>query len=100
MQRGIYLGPPGKLPAGIPICPDVSPATTAGTSPSSSSSTVVGSELLAVQGDPADGKATVTARTAVATALADVGGFVGAVTAKTPTLVQIKDIYACVVATA
>ena len=100
VQRGIYLGPPGKLPAGVPTCADVPPATTTGTSTSSSSSSGGGSEQLAVKGDPADGKATVTSRTALATALADVGGFVGTDTAATPTLVQIKDIYACIVATA
>lgn len=100
VQRGIYLGPPGTLPAGVSPCANVAPATTTGTGTSLSSTPTLGSEQQAVQGDPADGKATVTSRIAIATSLAQVGGFVGTVSAGTPALVQIKDIYACIVATA
>jgi hypothetical protein len=100
VQRGIYLGPPGTLPAGASPCADVLPATTTGPGTSVSTTPAVGSEQQAVQGDPADGKAKVTSRTAIATSRAEVGGFVGTVRAGTPALVQLKDIYACIVATA
>jgi len=36
----------------------------------------------------------------MAAALAEVGGFVGPVRAGTPALVQLKDTYACIIATA
>ncbi len=99
-QRGICVGPAGTLPAGVPTCADVSPATTTGTGTGHSSTPALGSEQQAVQGDSADGRATVTSRTAIATALAEVGGFVGAVSVGTPALIQLKDIYACIAATA
>ena len=99
-QRGIYLGPPGKLPAGVPKCPNLAPATTLSAGGAVSSVPSPASEQQAVQGDPADGRATVAARSAVATALSNNGGFVGTVSAGNPVLVQLKDIYACIVATA
>jgi len=99
-ERGIYLGLPGKLPAGILKCPALTPATTTGDGTTVPSAPHVGAEQQAVHGDPADGRATVSSRSALAAALAKTGGFVGTVNTGTAVLVQFKDIYAYVVATA
>lgn len=99
-QRGIYLGRPGKLPSGVPNCQNLAPATTVSTGISETPVPPVPSEQQAVQGDPATGRATVSARSAVATASANKGGFVGSVSVRRPVLVQLKDIYACIIATA
>jgi hypothetical protein len=99
-QRGIYIGPPGTIPAGVPSVPPITPPSTAGSGASPVSGTQPGSEQLAVQGDPANGTATVTAQAAEATTLKSIGGFVGPVTLGTPTLVQLDNIYTQVIATA
>ncbi len=99
VQRGIYLGPPGTIPTGVPNVPTVTPATTSGgnTSPHS---TTPGAEQLAVRGDPANGTATVTKQQAVATALKVTAAFVGAFSVGTPKLLQLDIIYTNLVATA
>jgi hypothetical protein len=99
-QRGIYLGPPGTIPAGVPNTPPQTPATTFVTGVSRTSIPEPSAEQLAVRGDPANGTATVTAQQAVATATKNIGGFVGPVTVGSPQLVQLDSVYARVVATA
>jgi hypothetical protein len=100
VQRGLYLGPPGKLPTEVPRCSTAATPTTFVAGATVSSAAPLGAEQLAVRGDPADGKATVSARAAVATALANGAGFVGTVKAGSAVLVEMKDTSACVVATA
>ena len=103
VARGIYLGPPGIVPtAAIGIRPARPTSTTlVGQQFASTKAAVpVSPEQLAVRGDLADGRATVTANEAKRTALAQAAGFVGPVTSGTPTLVQLDDAYAGVVATA
>lgn len=98
-QRGIYLGPPGTIPTGVPSSPNVAPPTTLGTG-SPTTQPAASAEQLAVQGDPANGTTTVSATEALTTAQHNLGGFVPPVTWGTPVLVQLDNIYASIVATA
>ena len=100
--RGIYLGPPGVLRAGVPTIPPPTVATTAVLPGESTPSSVQmhSPEQLAVMGDPANGSTKVTASDAVAVALKNIGGFVGPATAGTPVLVQFDSVNASVLATA
>jgi hypothetical protein len=99
-QRGIYIGPPGTVPAGIPNTPLPTPATTSGTGGSVSAGTELSAIQLAVRGDPANGRATVSAQEAVATAKRNVVGPQGPFTIGAPKLVQVDFIYVPMVATA
>jgi hypothetical protein len=99
-QRGIYLGPPGTLPAGVPDAAPPTPATTSGTGGRVASGVELSPVQLAVRGDPADGHATVSAVEAVATARHNLAGFVGSITIGAPKLVQVDYIYVPMVATA
>jgi hypothetical protein len=99
-QRGIYLGPPGHIPAGTPREQRSAPPTTAVDKQTGGTLLAPGSEQQAVRGDPANGIASVSEQAALATAVRSVGGFVGYVVTGTPVLVQFDDIYTSVVATA
>jgi hypothetical protein len=100
--RGIYLGRPGITPKNAPTGTEPAPPTThVGTSSSQPPGTDAPSpEQLAVQGDPANGMATVSAAMAVHTALTQGGGFTGYVTTGTPVLVQFDEPGIPVLATA
>ncbi|MHB1929446.1 MAG: hypothetical protein ACYCUG_08520 [Acidimicrobiales bacterium] len=100
-QRGIYLGPPGEIPAGTPAPPNIPVPTTVGANNSGSATptTELSSERQAVQGDPANGTAKVSSNAALATAKENLGGFVGTVSWGTPVLEQLDNIYAGIVAT-
>jgi hypothetical protein len=102
-QRGIYLGPPGQTPtaaSGYSIATPTPTTPSQSSSASSPATTGLSGEQAAVQGDPADGHAQVTATQALQTATAQAAGFVGSTTTETPVLVQYVDAPAGVVATA
>jgi hypothetical protein len=97
--RGIFLGPPGQVPAGASSVSVATPLTTVAVDGSSSPPGPSG-EQLAVQGDPANGTAQITASEAESAALANEAGFVGPTTTGDPVLLQYDDAPAGVVATA
>lgn len=107
--EGIFLGPPGRLPAGTPKCGPlpvvpttvIEGATSAATTPASATTEENPAEA-AVQGDRANGHAKISANLAAALANANRPLFIGRVDVAAPVLLQLKDldIYGrCVVAT-
>jgi hypothetical protein len=107
--QGIFLGPPGRLPAGTPKCgplpavpsTSIEGATTAATA-SPSATTGENPAEAAVQGDLANGHAKVSSNLAADYANAHRPPFIGRVDTAAPMLLQLKDldVYGrCVVAT-
>ena len=101
-DQGIYLGPPGRIPAGTPSGPATpSPVTTTGLGGTTGTNlSVPESEQEAVLGDPANGTATVSEQSALVVARDHEPGFVGPVMIGPPVLVQFDDVRNSVVATA
>jgi hypothetical protein len=100
--RGIYLGPPGRIPDGTPKAARPSPPTTvvAGKQPTQPTSTGLGPEQQAVAGDPANGTSSITAAEATRVAMSELGGFTSPPTPGTPVLVQLDNVNTSIVATA
>jgi hypothetical protein len=105
--QGIFLGPPGRLPAGTPRCgalpavatTSIEGAASAATTPVSATTEENPAEA-AVRGDPANGRAKVSSSFAATFANAHRPPFTGTVDVGPAVLLQFKDVNGtCVVAT-